>query len=154
MDKHHHPQLSIQDTLTKKDVRGMELGEETKVWQEVASSEARLLLMRNMIKQQLAFADLETFGQEFNNKMKSLKFKNKTIYTRVSQPAMKAKLADERMLRKKLMRVRLKMKKDLATKQRGDKKRNYKRIINHLSNLRRETKKKLNEKYKKKIDHL
>ena len=73
MDKIQNPQIS-QDTLTETDVRGLELGEEEKLWKEVASSEARLGLMKAMVKEQLAFADLEEFGKEFSNKLKTLTF--------------------------------------------------------------------------------
>ena len=114
MDKLQNPSNCIQTTLTRKEVRGLELGEEVKVWKEVASSEARITLMKNMLKHQLAFADLEEFGQELTNKLKSVNFKNKTIYLRVSQPAMKCKLADEQMLRKEIMRVKMRMKKELS----------------------------------------
>ena len=41
MDKIHHPPTS-QDTLTDLDVRGLELREEVKIWEEVAASEARM----------------------------------------------------------------------------------------------------------------
>ena len=81
MEKHQNPKSS-QVTLTK-EMRGQELGEEGKVWQEVAASEARITLMKTMIKQDLAFADLEEFGIEFNNKMKSNKSKNTTIQKKV-----------------------------------------------------------------------
>ena len=116
MDKHQNTPNSTQPTLTKRDVRGLELGEESKVWKEVASSEARLTLMKTMIKNHLAFADLESFGLEFNNKLKSIKLKDKTLFTKVSQPAMKAKLADEQMLRRELMRIKMRMKKNLEKK--------------------------------------
>ena len=66
MDKHHHPQSSL-PTLTRSEVRGMELGEEIKTWKEIAGSEARMTLMKTMIKHHLAFSDLEEFGVEFNN---------------------------------------------------------------------------------------
>ena len=42
----------------------MELGEEVKVWQEIARSEERMVLMKTMIKEDLAFTDLEYFGIE------------------------------------------------------------------------------------------
>ena len=132
----------------------MELGEESKVWKEVASSEARLTLMKTMIKNQLAFADLESFGQEFNNKLKSIKFKDKTLFTKVSQPAMKAKLADEQMLRRELMRIKMRMKKNLASQYEGVKSRKYIRIVSYLNNLGREVKAQLRDKYKKKVEHL
>ena len=75
MDKIHHPK-SNQPTL-KDDLRGLELGEEIKIWKEVASSEARMTLMKNMVKENLAFADLESFGQEFTNKLKTLNTKKR-----------------------------------------------------------------------------
>ena len=43
MDKIQNPN-SNQPTLTLKDVRGLELGEEIRIWKEVASSEARLTI--------------------------------------------------------------------------------------------------------------
>ena len=144
MDKHHHPLNSSQDTLTQKDVRGQELREEVRVWKEISSCEARITLMKNMIKHQLAFADLEEFGIEFNNKLKSLKFKNKTLYLRVSQPAMRCKLADEQTLRREMMRIKLMMKKEISEKMNGDKTRPYRRIINHLNKIARDHKQTLN----------
>ena len=143
MNKIHQPQIS--HTTLKDDLRGLELGEEVKIWQEVASSEARLTLMKNMIKQDLAFADLEEFGLEFTNKLKSINTKNKTMYRRVSKPAMRAKLADEQIWRRDLGRVKAKLRKDLVEKLEGEKSRRFKRVINHLNKLASEKKKRLNE---------
>ena len=70
MDKVQKPPIISQDTLYNK-MRGKELGEEEKVWTGVAASESRIGLMQNMIKQGLAFADLEEFGLEFQQKIKS-----------------------------------------------------------------------------------
>ena len=56
-------------------MEGQELGEEEKIWREVATSEARLALMKNMVREQLAFTDLEEFGIIFDNKLKSKKLK-------------------------------------------------------------------------------
>ena len=75
-DKIQKPNNLSIETLTN-EMRGKELGEEEKLWKEVASSEARLGLMKTMIKEQLAFADLEEFGKEFSNKLKTLTFKDK-----------------------------------------------------------------------------
>ena len=153
-DKIHQQTNSSQDTLTGSEVRGMELGEEEKLWKEVASSEARLGLMRTMIKEQLAFADLEEFGKEFSNKLKTLTFKDKKLYSKVSKPAMEAKLVDEQIMRRDLMRIKKNMKKELEEKLGGIKTRKYKRAINHLNEAARKTKEKLNEKYKNKIKHI
>ena len=153
MDKIHQPP-QYQDTLINKEMRGLELEEEIKIWREVSSSEARLTLLRNMLKEQLAFADLEEFGIEFHNKLRTLTFKNKTLYTKISKPAMVAKLADEQILRRDLMRLKMKMKKDLAERMKGENSRKYKRVVNHLNKIGRDNKAVLNEKYKNKIKHL
>ena len=78
MEKHQTPQHS--QTTPMKYMGGQELGEETKIWKELATSEARMTLMRKMIKEDLAFQDLQAFGEEFTNKLKSVKLKNKTLY--------------------------------------------------------------------------
>ena len=72
MDKPRpNPNLSSSTSTTK--VEGQELGEEERVWREIAASEARLALMKNMVKEKLAFADLEEFGINFDNKLKTSK---------------------------------------------------------------------------------
>ena len=109
--------------------------------------------MKNMLKEDLAFADLEEFGIEFANKLKSVKTKNKTLYNKVSQPAMKAKLADEQMWRRDLLRIKMRMRKDLSSSL-GEKSRQFKRIASFLNKKAREQKETLNKKYKTKIEHL
>ena len=154
MDKHQKPNLSSQITLILKDMRGQELGEKVKVWKEIASCEARITLMKTMITQEVAFADIEEFGQEFTNKIKSEKFKNNKLYKKVSQQAMRCKLVDEQMLRRQVMKTKLKMKKELTVKLKGEKTRPYRRVVNYLNNIAREHKKNLQEKYKSKLEHL
>ena len=153
MDKH---QLTTEfsSTTPMEVMGGKELGEESKVWKEIATGEARMMLMKKMMKEDLAFADLESFGIEFNNKLKSIKLKNKTSYRKVSGTAMKAKLADEQELRRELMKVKQNMKKSLAEEFKGEKTRQYRRVMNNLNKMARDTKLKMNEKYNKKIEHL
>ena len=57
--------------------RGRDLGEEEKVWRGVSASEVRIGMMRVMIKQKIAFADLEELRIDFQNKIKSKKYKEK-----------------------------------------------------------------------------
>ena len=70
MEKHQTNSDSSSQTPIES-MGGQELREEVRVWKEISSCEARITLMKNMIKHQLAFADLEEFGIEFNNKLKS-----------------------------------------------------------------------------------
>ena len=109
MVKFQNTQNSSLETLNQVR-RGQELREEEKIWQGVASSESRIKLMKIMIKQGIAFADLEEFGQEFKDKIKSTKMKNKmngksNLNSETSQ-AMKIKLADEQNLRRELVKVK------------------------------------------------
>ena len=154
MDKHHPTPTSSQDTLSKTELRGLELGEEVKIWKEIAASEARLTLMKRMIQEDLAFTDLENFGEEFNNKLKSIKMKKITMNRKISQPIMKAKLTDEQVWRRELNRTKINMKKELITKYGGEKTRMYRRVVNHLNTIARKNKLALNEKYKQKLNHL
>ena len=132
----------------------MDLREEERIWKEIANSEARLAMMTKMIQQNLAFADLEEFGSELSSKMKAIKTKNKTLHRNVTKPAMKAKLADEQMWRRDLGRVKAQLRKELIEKLEGEKTRRFKRVINHLNQIAKENKEKLNQKYNAKIQHL
>ena len=73
----HQPTNPLSQTTPIDIMGGKELREESKVWEEIATGEARMMLMKKMMKEDLAFADLESFGAEFNNKLKSIKLKNK-----------------------------------------------------------------------------
>ena len=57
--------------------RGQELGEAAKVWIEIAESEARTNLMGVLIREGIAFADLEEFQTGIRNKFKSSIMKTK-----------------------------------------------------------------------------
>ena len=152
MDKPQNTPLDFQTPISK--MEGLELGEKGRIWKEIASSEARLTLMQIMIKEHLAFADLEEFGTEFDNKLKSTKMKRKPMYSKITDPAMKLKLADEQMHRRELVKVRTKMRKDLIEKYGGEKTRGFRRAINHLKQEARKVKIHLQDKYKKKVEHL
>ena len=152
MDKFQNPNFSF-PTL-KEDLRGLDLGEEVKIWKEVAMSEARLTMMKKMIQQDLAFADLEEFGSELSSKMKSININNRTLHRNVTKPAMKAKLADEQMWRRDLGRVKTQMRKELVEKLHGEKTRRFKRVMSHLNQIAKNNKEKLNNKYNDKIEHL
>ena len=153
MEKHQQTPQNCSSTPNKV-LGGPELREEVKVWKELATSEARLGLMRKMINEQLAFADLQSFGIEFTNKLKSIKLKNKTLYRKVSGTAMKVKLADEQELRRELMKLKVKMKKDLAEKLNGERTRGYRKTISDLNKIARDEKNKVTEKYNKKLAHI
>ena len=68
MVKFQNTQNSSLETLNQVR-RGQELREEERVWKGVASSESRIKLMKVMIKQGIAFADLEEL-KKIEKKMK------------------------------------------------------------------------------------
>ena len=122
------------------EVKGKELREEEKAWREIAANEERILLMRKMLKEDLAFADLEEFDIEFTNKLKSKKLKDKPLYTKVTQQAMRVKLADEQALRRELIKVREMRKRELSEELGGPKTRKYMRTMTYLNEKAREEK--------------
>ena len=63
------------------------------------------------------------------------------------------KLADEQNLRREMVKVKIKLRRELE-KDLGGKSEKYKRAMSHLAKSARETKHTLQEKYKKKIKHL
>ena len=63
--------------ITSSELEGHELREAVKVWQELAASETRIIMMRKMISDKIGFTDLEEMNQEIISKYKSSKFKGK-----------------------------------------------------------------------------
>ena len=157
MVKFQNTQNSSLETLNQVR-RGQELREEEKIWKGVASSESRIKLMKIMIKQGIAFADLEEFGQEFKDKIKSTKMKNKmnvkNNLNSVTSQAMKIKLADEQNLRRELVKVKSKMRRDLMKEMNGENSIRFKKTMSHLTKIAKETKEELTKKYKYKVEHL
>ena len=157
MVKFQNTQNSSLETLNQVR-RGQELREEEKIWQGVASSESRIKLMKIMIKQGIAFADLEEFGQEFRDKIKSTKMKNKmnvkNNLNSVTSQAMKIKLADEQNLRRELVKVKSKMRRDLMKEMKGEGSMRFKKTMSHLAKIAKETKEELTKKYQNKVEHL
>ena len=149
MDKVQNPTISHSTTSDSQidDLVGLELGEEARIWKEVACSEARMTMMKNMISENLAFADLEEFGADFTNKLKAINTKNKILYRKISKPAMKMKLVDEQMWRRDLVRVKMTMRKDLMKKLNGEKSRPFRRAMKHLNKIAKDNKDILNNKY-------
>ena len=76
MAKTHKPTPRSSSTLSslQEDRRGRDLGDEEKVWRGVAASEVKIGMMKVMIKQKIAFADLEELRIDFHNKIKSKKY--------------------------------------------------------------------------------
>ena len=150
--------LNKSDSPTLTEVRGLELREELKTWKNLAASEARIELMKKMIKENISFPDIEELSKVLTEKFRSKKFKSKAKNSvkpaqQVPAKAMLAKLADEECYRRELIgeknRLRRQLGKNLTTNSKP-----YRKTIKHLREEARLTKAELQEKFKKKIIHL
>ena len=112
--------------------------------------------MRVVIKHKIAFADLEELRIDFQNKIKSKKYKEKLHKEsdKVTEPAMKIKLADEQNLRRELVRIKMKIRRDLQSDLGNEKSKKYKDAMSKLKKAATETKNEMKNKYKTKIKHI
>ena len=144
--------------ITSSELEGQELREAVKVWQELAASETRIIMMRKMISDKIGFTDLEEMNQEIISKFKSSKFKgkaenNENLHDTFKEPVMKSKLADEQNYMRELRTARTKYKRMLGKKFQG-RVRQYKNLIKYLRQEARIMRQELTMKYKKKIAHI
>ena len=83
--------------LTPK-IGGKDLSELLKLWKDIARSEVRLKLMRELRKKDLGFNEIETFrlGLRYNLKSERLREKSSKPIQKVIKSAMDLKMRDER----------------------------------------------------------
>ena len=127
-----------------------------RVWTNLAKSEARLNLMQTLVKDGRGVADLENFGIGVASKFKSRKFQEQEmskVKSRVIEPAMKVKIADEQCYQRELYHDKTRIKRQLADKISRNS-RTYKKVINELRQEARKVKQEYTTKYKNKNLHL
>ena len=132
--------------------------EAAKIWNSTAESEARINLIKLLIKEGRGVRELEEVTLNLASKYKSQKFKNFSkestgIDKKVTVPAMKIKLADEQCYLRELMRARKECRQEMA-RTLGEKSRQYKKVITELRTEARKVKKEITEKFNKKSEHL
>ena len=140
---------------TSKQEEGKVLGELSKLWQDIASSEARLKLMSDLKDKKLGFGEIETFslGLEYNLKSEKLKDSKIRPTNKIVEEAMKLKMRDEAIHHQEMLRKREKMKTWLK-KLYSHKIYQYKKTIKELRTGAGRVKKEQEEKYLKKMEHL
>ena len=125
---------SIKTPTTK--IGGICRREAAKIWTSTAESEARVNLIKSLIKEGRGVRELEEVTLNLASRYKSQKFKNfskvgSQVDKKVTVPAMKIKLADEQCYLRELMKARQDCKRELARTV-GEKSRQYKKVIAEL----------------------
>ena len=151
------PILASSSTPTEQ-VGGICRREAAKIWKNTAESEARVNLIKSLIKEGRGVRELEEVTLSLASKYKSQKFKKNPklgtgVDKKVTVPAMKIKLADEQCYLRELIKARQACKRELA-RSIGENSRQYKKVIAELRTEARKTKKETTEKFKKKSEHL
>ena len=134
-------QHSSSKTSTKE---GYNLGEVEEVWTELAASEMRLNLMDNLKHYKVGFNDVEFFnlGIQFDARMTKC---HDPVDKRIVEEVMKFKRTDEIKYRKKMIKNKLKIKKNLEENL-GRKSNEYRRMMKHLNDEAKKKKEELREK--------
>ena len=91
------------------------------LWRQVAESEARIVLLGELVKIGVGVAELESLEDSINSKFKSFHFKDKvakgeTILEDQIRAIMTLKLRDEKKHHEELIKRRNKMRRELGEK--------------------------------------
>ena len=136
-------------------MEGQDLSAEKELWEELATTEERLHLMSELIKIKVGLADIE----EFNLGLKgNLKNKISTKYCemqecKIVKAAMKVKMHDELITKRKLMRSRNKARYALSETL-GKNSKRYRSAIKSLRDAALDKKREYKEVYVTKLEHL
>ena len=145
-----------QDTPAKR-LGGDYRREAGKIWKELAQSEARVNLIRILVRDGMGLSELEEFEVGLANKFKSTKFKSQAqkpvTKHKVVTPVMKLKLADEQCYLREMKSIQDKYRKEIA-RILGKNTNKYKKTIAELRQEAKKTKEEATDKYKKKADHI
>ena len=88
-------------------IEGSDLGELRQLWQDIAASESRMILMSALMGKKLGFREIENFSLGLKYSFKSEKFRdqnNKPIEG-VIRAAMQVKMTDEKQHHKELLKI-------------------------------------------------
>ena len=153
------PNLAYQDTSRIK-LGGKCRREATKVWIDLAHSEARTNLINILVREGIGLSEIEEFELGLVSKFRSTKFKNfkntktcQEVKNRLVLPAMKLKLADEQCYMREVRTLKDKYRREISRRL-GKNTNQYKKTIQELKQEARTAKVTMTEKFKKKILHL
>ena len=125
-----------------------------KVWEDLAASEARIKMMNKLANFKVGFNDVENFnlGLIFNSKTINDEHRDRND-RKVVEVAMKFKRKDEIRNRKLLINQKLKLRRKIETEL-GMTTTRKKRMMTHLNMIAERKKVEMEEKYRKKVEHL
>ena len=149
-------QKPVPNTSTK--MEGEERRVLSNLWRQIAESEARILLLGDLIKIGVGLAELETLGDNINSKFKSFHYKDKVAQGKVVledqiRSIMTLKLKDEKKHYGELLKERNMKRKSIGEKLKTNS-RPYRNLMKELRGEAARTKIELTRKNSKKVEHL
>ena len=136
-------------------VEGKNLSAMTKVWSDIAVSEVKMRMMKELKTLNVGFNEVEEFnlGLMYNCKSQKMKDSRNNPNRKVIKAAMEIKLNDERMYNKELCSERNRWRKKMATNV-GNNTKPYRRLMKHLNMEAAKEREKHEVKYIEKVKHL
>ena len=151
-----NPTITVQED-SYQDLGGNSRREAGRIWRDLAVSEARINLLKVLIKEGRGLKEIEDFNMGLASKFKSKKFQKlnnqPSITGKAIVPVMKLKLADEQSYHRELVNIRNRYRKELA-KNLGNNSRKFKNMIADLRQEAKKTKKESTDKFKEKMSHI
>ena len=140
---------------TSQHCEGLDLSIAVKVWVNLAASECRLELLRDLEKFNLGFKDVEDYNADLNLKFRSTAFKSGggPKEKKVVKEAMALKLRDERKYNSEKIRERNIWRRKI-NHQLGENTKRARTVIKNLRNEATKVRTEHREKYTEKINHL
>ena len=136
-------------------MEGQELRASFKLWHNIAASECRLELMRELGKLKVGFGDLEKFNLGIISKLRSktMRERGEEITEKIINSAMSVKLRDEERFREEMERERNCLRKLIANRICKNSK-PYRKLMRELRNEAYKVKEEYENEHKEKVQHL
>ena len=127
----------------------------TKVWQDLAASEARLGMLRELGKINVGYGDIENFNLGLISKLRSERMRDRGEFEtrKVTASSMNIKMRDEQRYNEELVKERLKLRKEIGKKLKNNSK-PYRRMIKYLRREAEKVREDHKIKYDEKIENL
>ena len=136
-------------------MEGQELRASFKLWHNIAASECRLELMRELGKLKVGFGDLEKFNLGIISKLRSktMRERGEEITEKIINSAMSVKLRDEERFREEMERERNCLRRLIANRI-GKNSKPYRKLMRELRNEAYKVKEEYENEHKEKVQHL
>ena len=136
-------------------MEGPELRVTKELWQDLAASEMRLSLMRELVKLKLGFKEIEEFNLGLVSKLRSDRMRNRGEKARrkLIDSAMEIKIRDEERFHEEKMGEKNRKRREIGERLRKNS-RPYRNLMRMLKDLSHKVKEEHRIKYDKKVEHL